>query len=81
MEVTRNPAAGLGGHQIGCICVNVKNHVTGVVANVGIGIGVEIVHQTLSLLFGLFCRTGLSTGYFIQSRKNGVVDCSSKIQE
>ena len=79
MIVASYTTSSIWSNKISGITVNVEDHVAGVEADVGVGVGVDIVHEALGFLHGLLGGLCLFRGDLIEGRKNGIVKCAAII--
>ena len=79
MIVPGDTTSSFGSDKVSGIAVYVKDHVTGVEAYIGVGVCVDIVHETLRFFHGFLSGLCLFGGDFVQSRKNSVVECTAVI--
>ena len=49
--------------------------------DVGVGVSVDVAHEPLCFVHGLLSRLRLFRGDLIESRKNGVVECPTIVEE
>jgi hypothetical protein len=79
--VDRCSAARLGLDEIGGVGSDFEQHITCIVADDGIGIIVEIVHEHVGDGDGVGSRLGLLGSDFVEGRENAWVDCAAVVEE
>lgn len=81
LKITSYATSSLGSDKIRCVTVNGEDHVTSVETDVGVGVSVDVVHEPLRFVHRLLSRLRLFRGNLIKSRKNGVVECPTIVEE
>ena len=69
-----NAAARFGLHEVSGAERDLEDHVAGLEAIDGVGIFVEVVHETVCLFHGVCGRFGLLGSYFVESDEDAGAD-------
>ena len=69
-------AARFGLHKVSGVGRDLDDHVTGVEANDGVGICVEVVHDPVGFFHGVYASFGLPRSYFVEGDEDAWVDLS-----
>ena len=78
---TGGTAASVFFGEIGGVAVEVKDHVAGEIANLGVRVGVRVVEEVGDLAHGVFCGFGLGRGDGAEGNEHGEVDGDGVVKE
>ena len=81
IEVCSSCGLGVGFIEVGCVSINVENHVTGMEVNDCIRVRGCIVEESSAGLHGCLCAGSLRGGNGVESFEDGVVNGTSIVEE
>lgn len=70
-KVSGSAAAGIWKDEICCVGTDGKDHVAGVIADDGVGVGDQVIEKHVACLEGMFGGRGLMIGYFVEGHYDG----------